>query len=85
MQYLLTENEYQGLLAKRESVAAADAAKLQEFCTLAAIHIPVARPWSSDQTPAPWGCILDEKSNPAYCDDCPSQDICPYHGKEWSK
>lgn len=85
MQYLLTEQEYQGLLAKRESIAAEDAAKLQAFCTLAANHIPVARPWRKDSTPAPWGCILDKKSNPGYCDYCPAQDVCPYPGKEWSK
>lgn len=86
MQYLLTEEEYRALTATQHRNKLENTEKLQAFCTLAAQHIPVAREWATDKTPAPWGCILGPRQqNPSYCDDCPVSEICPYQGKEWSK
>lgn len=86
MQYLLTQEEYDALRIKQELHIKQSTEKLQAICTLAAQHIPVTREWSSDKTPAPWGCILGPRQqDPGYCDDCPVSEICPYQGKEWSQ
>ena len=86
MQYLLSEEEYGELVRQRDARIRASTDELQAVCTLAAQHIPVARSWAKDATPAPWGCILGPREqNPGYCDDCPVKAICPYKGKEFSK
>lgn len=86
MQILLTESEYNELKAQKRERIAASKEDLQHICTLAANHIPVPpRDWSQDKTPRPWGCILDEGTNPGYCDACPVDAICPNPGKAWSK
>lgn len=84
MQILLTEVEYNDLLAKKKERLATNNQELQQICTLAAKHIPVDCDWSDDEKPRPWGCILDKDNNPGYCDDCPVSAICP-NDKEWSK
>jgi hypothetical protein len=86
MQYILTEEEYNELVSRKKKIDIEAQNKLQEFCTLAAKHIPAQREWDPDDK-SPWGCVLekgDEGQN-GYCDDCPAQDICPYHYKEWSQ
>lgn len=85
MHFLLSHQEYERLLAERAERIAASRDELQDFCTKAAIYIPVPRDWAEDKTPAPWGCILDKDTNPGYCDDCPVSKICPYTRKIWSK
>lgn len=86
MQYILTEAEYTALKREQSARLNETAENLQAICTLAAQHIPVAREWSRDKTPAPWGCILGPREqNPGYCDDCPVSSICPHEGKEWSQ
>lgn len=63
-----------------------DAAKLQAFCTQAAMHIPIKRDWAPDQAPAPWGCVLGtDDQHPLYCDECPAKDFCPNPSKAWSQ
>lgn len=84
MQYILSEDEYRELKREQAASLRANQQKLQAICTLAAQHIPVARDWSHDKTPKPWGCIL-APSSPGYCDDCPVSEICPNTDKEWSK
>ena len=86
MQYLLTEEEFKKLTHQKRARKQAIANELQALCTMAAMHIPVPRPWAKDKTPAPWGCILGPREqNPGYCDDCPAQKVCPHDGKEWSQ
>jgi hypothetical protein len=85
MNYILTEEEYKVILAHNKQKDEEKEKKLQELCTLAAIHVPVPRPWAGkDAKPEPWGCILSPDS-PGYCDDCPATEVCPYQFKEWSK
>lgn len=87
MQYLLTQQEYEALHREKTLRTVQQLEKLQKLCTLAAMHIPVPHEWSqTDKTPRPWGCILGpEEQHPGYCNDCPSQKVCPYTGKEWSQ
>ena len=85
MQYILTDAEYNDLVAQKRAVYFESTAALQELCTLAAKHIPVTPGWRSAEKPEPWGCILDSETNPGYCDECPAQKICPLGRKEWSK
>ncbi|MEN9437906.1 MAG: Aeromonas virus 65 [Pseudomonadota bacterium] len=86
MQYILTQQEYEALQRDKKLRTEGQTEELQAFCTLAAMHIPVPRPWAQDKTPAPWGCILGPREqDPGYCDDCPAQNLCPSKGKEWSQ
>jgi len=87
MKYLLSEQEYKELTSTRRKRLDVLDNELQEFCTKAAMHIPIVRDWPGcDKTPKPWGCILGPREqHPIYCDDCPCIKICPYDGKEWSK
>lgn len=84
MQYILTETEYLKLKSEKAVRVGKERDELQAFCTLAANHIPVKPHWSNDP-PSPWGCILSSTPHRGYCDCCPSQKLCPYEGKEWSK
>lgn len=87
MQYLLTPDELENLQQRAIAVEVKHEDELQELCTLAAIHVPILRPWAPDTAPAPWGCILaeDKKNHSVYCDDCPARKVCPYEGKEYSQ
>ena len=85
MQILLTKNEYNALLEQKELREMVQAGQLQDLCTQIANAMPVTRDWEPDKEPRPWGCILDEKRNPGYCDECPVAEICPYPHKGWSK
>jgi len=88
MQYLLTEDEYKGLL--KNAMSGAELPKpdeLQALCTKIANTMPIKVEWMSDSPAQPWGCILNKQPdpNPGYCDECPVQSICPKPFKEWSK
>ena len=86
MQYLLTQQEYDALHREKRLRTDAQTAELQKLCTLAAQHIPIVLEWRRDKPPSPWGCILGPREqNPGYCDDCPSKQVCPHDGKEWSQ
>ena len=80
MNYLLTKEEYDELTARQRQRTEKEVTELQEFCTMVAEQLPVQW-WGT--TVKPWGCILN--STIKYCDRCPSQKVCPYPGKEWSK
>lgn len=85
MKYLLSEEEYQTLLAlaNKKPLVNRTEKQLQKLCTKICDEMPVEIPWG-DREKKPWGCILS-KSGMDYCDECPVQDICPYTYKEWSQ
>ena len=85
MQYVLTEVEYQSLVARKTERDQKATEELQALCTLAAKHIPVSVSWMRDRDPMPWGCILDDYQATPYCDECPARKVCPYEGKEYSQ
>ena len=85
MQYILTEAEFSELRDGHQTRARSSHKDWQDFCTLAALHIPVKREWAPDAAPKPWGCILVEENNPRYCDRCPAREVCPNKNKEFSK
>lgn len=85
MQFLLTNEEYRKLLSELEAAKVARKETVQKLCTMVADNMPVPRPWADDKTPAPWGCILSDATDPGYCDDCPVSDDCPNDYKKWSK
>lgn len=85
MQILLTQEEYKSLTEQKQLREVVQAGQLQELCTKIANTMPVPRDWATDKTPRPWGCILDENTDPSYCDDCPVDEICPNPHKSWSK
>jgi len=85
MQYILNEAEYAALKAQITAAETKEKDKVQKLCSLVASYKPVARDWSDDKTPKPWGCIRNEEGNPGYCDDCPVDHECPYEHKEWSQ
>ncbi len=81
--YILTQEEYNMLLEKREAGLRMSETKLQELCTKIANEMPV-KTWMNDGKPTPWNCILTE-DHEWYCDECPVQKICPNKYKSWSK
>jgi hypothetical protein len=83
MEYILSQSEYDALACNDKSKVILDRDALQKLCTLAANHVPVDRDWYKENR-SPWGCVL-EYNNGGYCDDCPTQDICPYEDKPFSK
>ena len=85
MQYVLTEAEYQALLAQGREQLRCDVKKLQDFCTKVANEMPV-KYWGNEEART-WGCILNPRgiTNPGYCDECPSRDLCPHDSKRWSQ
>lgn len=87
MQYILTQEEYDGLRRAQGVMQTNKQADLQKLCSAAANHIPIAREWAPNEQPAPWGCILDRESPNyrGYCDECPAQSVCPHEYKEWSQ
>jgi len=83
MQYILTEEEINDLRNKKEKWDEAEKEELQNLCTLAAEHIPVLFDWTTPVSKGILGCILNKTTG--YCDECPSQEVCPYPHKSWSK
>ena len=82
MQYILSQEEYNTLLAKQEYQIAISKKKLQTICSDVCDNYIVKSGWYKDK---PWGCILTTRKIDWYCDDCPVQDICPYENKRYSK
>lgn len=85
MQYILTQEEYDALTARRGRELQLSEKKLQHLCTRIANEMPVKWGWSKREELKPWGCILTSKDEEWYCDSCPVQDICPYPDKLYSK
>ena len=85
MQYILTQEEYDVLTARRERALQLSEKKLQDLCTRIANEMPVKWGWSRLEEPKPWGCMLTKEDGEWYCDSCPVQDICPYPHKDYSK
>jgi hypothetical protein len=83
MQYILTQEEYDELLARKRHHIELKTAKLQELCTKIADEMPVKWGWGGPD-PKPWGCILSADCG-WYCDQCPVQEICPCDTKDWSQ
>lgn len=84
MQYLLTQDEMNADLARRDALHRLPSIeKLQEFCTLVADTMPVQSGYGAGK---PWQCILTVgRRGEWYCDRCPAKDICPHPNKHWSK
>lgn len=85
MMYVLTQEELDALNKAAAARTVANVNKLQEVCTLAALHVPIKRDWEPGAAPRPWGCILVDKHDPGYCDECPVTEACPCDRKRWSK
>lgn len=80
MQYILTQQEYDELLERKQHHIKLERSNLQALCTQIANEMPVK--WGRGAEP--WGCILTEE-NEWYCDKCPVQEICPSDRKDWSQ
>lgn len=79
MMYILTQAEYDELVAQRQQKLRLSEKKLQDLCTKIAETMPIKWSFSSsgrrDATVQPWGCVLT--GSQIHCDDCPVQEICP--------
>jgi hypothetical protein len=85
MMYVLSEEEYRGLVDKRSTALRLEQQELQALCTKVADEMPVKWGWGANPDIAePWGCILT-RTREWYCDQCPVQAICPNPDKDWSK
>lgn len=82
MQFILTVEEYKALLDKAElAKTIPNKNDLQEVCTKLADNFVLTSGWRKGNV---WGCILTVNTE-WYCDECPSQKVCPYPKKHWSK
>lgn len=84
MQYILTEEEYNLLLERKNNYIKMQNSSLQELCTKIANEMPIDYGWPGKKEIKPWSCILTEPDE-WYCDQCPVKKICPNPHKEWSK
>lgn len=93
MQYILSQEEYDELKAKRSHEIQLSKKKLQDLCTKIADTMPVQWNWGSKKNDPeyfkPWGCVFtvekEHRFDEWYCDQCPVQDICPSTYKPYSK
>jgi hypothetical protein len=83
MQYILTVDEYNGLLKRKKILEDENTQKLQNLCSKIACEMPI-KFWNNTEA-TPWGCILVPESRIEYCDECPVQEICPKQYKSWSQ
>jgi len=85
MKYLLSQEEYDTLRIRKEDAIAENDEELQKFCTMVADTLPI-KFWGRTEA-KPWQCLISrERDNEEwYCDECPSQKVCPYPHKAWSK
>jgi hypothetical protein len=85
MQYLLTKQEYDELVARGIEKTQSDTKILQDLCSKVADYMPTQKPWNwKEGDPLqPYRCVLT--SNNEYCDDCPVRNACPNQYKYWSK
>ena len=89
MMYILDQNEYDSL--KNDGVMRNQKLndELASFCQMVADKMPI-HGWHASESntiidgkpAAPWRCIHSVSG--WYCDDCPSQKMCPMK-KKWSK
>lgn len=85
MQYILSQDEYDELLSKRDIKFNITKKQLQTLCTTIADTMPIKLNWGPwKEAPLPWGCILTVDQE-WYCDSCPVKKICPNEHKESSK
>lgn len=80
MQYLLTKEEYDELLSRKDRVITLQKDKLQKLCTKIANEMPIK--WRGSEH-SPWGCTIS--NDDWYCDSCPVITICPYDEQRFSK
>lgn len=98
MMYILTEAEYDALVAKQKAdrrIGWLTKKQLQKLCTEIADTMPVVWGWGGPD-PKPWGCMITvenaDRADPDdypdtewYCDKCPVHSICEYDEKRHSK
>ena len=84
MQYLLTQDEYDELVARAQTAEQQAEAILFNLCKEVADHKPVVWGWSRHEEPKPWGCI-ESRPGEWHCDSCPVRNVCPNDCKQWSK
>lgn len=86
MQYILTEEEYNKLIADNAKKTFAAKRKFENLCQHVADHLPIKGTWGQwkdEPMKHPWGCI-HSTTDEWYCDDCPMVDYCTMN-KEFSK
>lgn len=81
MKYILSQEEYDGLVNANKLYAQKYQDTLQDLCTRVANSEPVKEGWYAGR---PWGCVLTREDE-WYCDDCPVTNVCPKPYKAWSK
>ena len=83
MQFILSQEEYDALKAKRAAEDKAAKDTLQKLCTMVADHMPLEEPnWEGKRIP--WRCILSCEGE-HFCDHCPVEEMCPNEYKHWSQ
>lgn len=75
MQYILSQDEYDGLKKQISNAKEEYKGTIDYLCMLVANHMPLTTYPGTKEEPQPWGCrvsIADEW----YCDDCPVIEYC---------
>ena len=76
MQYILTTDEYDELISKRQLREREMEHRALEACkALAEVVARNEHGWK--------GCVINKTTN--YCDDCPALNWCPYEDKRYGK
>ena len=75
MQYILSQEEYDGLLLKIKEAKATREKIVNELCQMVANHMPITTYPGSPGDPEPWGCYKS-KDYEWYCDNCPVVEYC---------
>ena len=84
MQFLLSQEEFDELKARKAADDKATKETLQKLCTMVADHMPIDIPSWPGWKRGPWKCVINSK-NEHYCDHCPVEEICPNEYKHWSQ
>lgn len=88
MQYILTQEEMDGMKRVHADEIRALTETLQSVCTDAANRIPLTTVWGRNlDEPEPWGCVitLSLAGEEHVCDECPVKSPCPRKPKRVSK
>lgn len=83
MQYILSQEEYENLLSRKETDDKKTKQKIQDLCMMVANCMPVDGLGRNGEA-KPWGCILCCKVSHV-CDMCPVEELCPYEHKRYSQ
>ena len=77
------QHDLVGLVEQQERERKNDV--LQRLCTEVCNHKPILF-WDNKEA-KPWSCMLtaQDDGDEWYCDECPTQDMCPHPNKAWSK